>query len=68
MKRLKFIIFINLKIFCFPNFFNGSVEVELDGLINQDNSKFIINLFDDSNTKIIPYKIFLGLKFFLAIS
>jgi SNF2 family DNA or RNA helicase/HJR/Mrr/RecB family endonuclease len=47
----------NLKIFCFPNFFNGSIEVELDGLINQDNSKFIINLFDESNIKIIPYKV-----------
>jgi len=47
----------NLKIFCFPNFFNGSIEVELDGLINQDNSKFIINLFDENNTKIIPYKV-----------
>jgi len=47
----------NLKIFCFPNFFSGSVEVELDGLINQDNSKFIVNLFDESHTKIIPYKI-----------
>jgi SNF2 family DNA or RNA helicase/HJR/Mrr/RecB family endonuclease len=46
-----------LKIFCFPNFFNGSLEVELDGLINQGNAKFIINLFDDSNTKIIPYKV-----------
>jgi len=47
----------NLKIFCFPSFFDGSVEVELDGLINQDNSKFIINLFDESHIKIIPYKV-----------
>ena len=47
----------NSKIFCFPEFFSGRVEVELDGLINQNNSRFIINLFDESNTKIIPYKI-----------
>lgn len=47
----------NLKIFNFPNFFDGSVEIELDGLINQDNSKFIINLFDESHIKIIPYKV-----------
>ncbi len=47
----------NLKIFNFPSYFDGSVEIELDGLINQDNSKFIINLFDKSHIKIIPYKI-----------
>ena len=47
----------NLKILCFPKLFNGSIEVELDGLINQGNSKFIINLFDKSSRKIIPYKV-----------
>ena len=47
----------NLQIFCFPNFFNGNIEVVLNGLINQGNSSFIVNLFDESNTKIIPYKI-----------
>ncbi|MDD3854883.1 SNF2-related protein [Sulfurimonas sp.] len=47
----------NLKIFSFPDFFDGTVEVELQGLINQDNSKFIIHLFDSSHIEIIPYKI-----------
>ena len=47
-----------LAIFSFPKFFNGSLEVELEGLINQDNSKFIIHLYETSNIKILPYKIF----------
>jgi len=48
----------NLKIFSFPNFFGGSVEVELDGLVNQGDSKFIVNIFDENHIKILPYKIF----------
>lgn len=48
----------NLNIFAFPSFFHGKAEVELSGLINQDNSKFMINLFDENNIKIIPYKVF----------
>jgi len=47
----------NLNIFQFPNVFKGSVEVDLEGLINQGNSKFKVHLLDDSDTKIIPYKI-----------
>lgn len=47
----------NLTLFQFPKLFNGYVEVELEGLINQDNSNFIINLFDEIHTKIIPYKV-----------
>ena len=47
----------NLKIFHFPDTFDGRMEVELQGLINQNNSKFIIHLFDISDTEIIPYKV-----------
>jgi hypothetical protein len=47
----------NLQIFLFPTLFEGTVEVEMQGLINQDNSKFIVHLFDENNTKIIPYKV-----------
>jgi len=48
----------NLKIFSFPDMFDGKLEVELQGLINQDNSKFIIHLFDANDTEVVPYKIF----------
>ena len=47
----------NLIIFGFPIFFDGNLSVELDGLINQDNSKFIIQLFESGGSQIIPYKI-----------
>ena len=47
----------NLKIFGFPDTFDGRMEVELEGLINQDNSMFIIHLYDNNGTEIIPYKI-----------
>ena len=45
------------KIFCFPDSFDGSLEVELQGLINQYDSEFIVQLFDRNGSKIIPYKI-----------
>ena len=49
-----------LAIFSFPKFFNGSLEVELEGLINQDNSKFIIHLYETSNIKIKRKVCFIG--------
>jgi len=38
--------------------FRGSLEVELQGLIQQDNAVFLLNLFDERYNQIAPYKIY----------
>lgn len=48
----------NMHLFGFPAFFDGTLEVELRGIVNQDNSLFIINLFDMHHQPIFPYKIY----------